>query len=254
MTEAKNSDFKKADLHIHTPKSTCYSDMLVTPKEIVDAALAAGLEVIAVTDHNSVGAVDDIRQAAEGKCLFVFPGVEITTKSGHFIALFELDTPADELEEFLDYVGVSRDGMGNAHAVASDGAEEILRKINRRGGISIAAHIDRWPSGFLEAKESRRVKRKIHDSEYLGALEITIPQSKSAWNNGQMRDFHRKHACIQGSDAHSPGEIARRLVYIRMKEVGLEALREALIDYKTRIVFPEEFTVSGTALLSEECK
>jgi PHP family Zn ribbon phosphoesterase len=245
MTEARNSDFRKADLHIHTPKSTCYNDPSVTPEEIVDAAVAAGLEVIAVTDHNSVAAVDDIRKAAEGKGLFVFPGVELTTKSGHFIALFELGTPMNELEDFLASVGINRSKWGDAHTIAGDGAEEILRKINRHGGISIAAHIDRWPSGFLETKESRQVKRKIYDSEYLNALEITIPQSKSAWNNGKMRGFHKKRACIQGSDSHDPGEIARRPVYIQMAEVSLEALRQALVDYGTRILFPEDLQGAG---------
>lgn len=240
MTETKKADFRKSDLHIHTPESTCYNDMSVTPGEIVDAAVAAGLEVIAITDHNSVAAVDDIRQAAVEKGLLVFPGVELTSGSGHFLAIFQLDTPVYEIEDFLDYVKVDRSSRGDGHAMVGDGIEDILRKIHERGGIAIAAHIDRWPSGFLETKEPRQMKRKIHESEYLSALEITIPQNKAAWNNGQMRGFQKKRACIQSSDAHSPAEIARRPVYIRMGEAGLKALREAFIDYENRIIFPEE--------------
>ena len=40
----------RADLHIHTT----YSDGLVTPEQLLDAATALGLDVIAVTDHDTV--------------------------------------------------------------------------------------------------------------------------------------------------------------------------------------------------------
>jgi hypothetical protein len=46
---------------------------------------------------------------------------------------------------------------------------------------------------------------RIHDNKYLNALEITVPQSKSLWNSGQVRNYPKKYACIQGSDAHAPG-------------------------------------------------
>ena len=147
---------------MHTPKSMCYSEQSVTSKQIVDATLAAGLEVIAITDHNTVESIDDIRQVAGKKGLFVFPGIELSTKGGHVVALFELDTPVEMLQDFLDYVGVEREGWGDAATMASGGVEEIFQKIEERGGTAIAAHIERWPSGFLETNESRQVKIRTH--------------------------------------------------------------------------------------------
>ncbi len=244
MNGAMTPDFRKVDLHVHTPKSMCYSDKSVIPEQIVDAALANGLEVIAITDHNTVEAVEDIRQIAKKKSLLVFPGVELSTKEGHVIAIFELNTPVEKLDDFLDYVGIAREGRGDAHTMTGDRIEEVFQKIEERGGIAIAAHIERWPSGFLETNEPRRVKREIHGNNYLSALEITIPQSKGAWNAGQVRDYPKKYACIQGSDAHAPDEIGRRPVYIQMERVGLEALRSAFLDYETKIVFPDEFPLS----------
>lgn len=229
---------------MHTPKSMCYSDQSVTPVQIIDAALAAGLEVIAITDHTTVEAIDDIRQAAGKKGLFVFPGVELSTKGGHVIAIFELDTPVERLADFLDYVGVRREEWGDATTMTDGEMEEVLKKIEERGGIGIAAHIDRWPSGFLETGEPRQVKVNIHNSKHLSALEITVPQNRSLWNNGQVRGYPRKHACIQGSDAHALNEVGRRAVYIQMEPVGLTALRSALLDYETKIVFPDELALS----------
>ncbi len=236
--------FRKADLHIHTPNSDCYGDTSVTPGQIVDTALAAGLEVIAITDHNTFRSIESIREDAGGKGLFVFPGVELSTKSGHFIALFETSTSIDLLEDFLDYLPVDRKKWGDGTATLTVEVEEVLEKIDEWGGIAIAAHIERWPSGFLESGESRQNKMRIHASRYLSALEITIPQYRELWNNGEVRDYPKKYACIQSSDAHNLDEIGRRPVYIKMDNVNLSGLRTAFNDYEDRIAFPDEYEES----------
>ena len=232
--------FRKVDMHIHTPASMCYGEKSATPEQIVLAAIASGLEAITVTDHNTVAAVDDIRMVAGKNGLTVFPGIELSSRGGHVIAIFELDTPVKQLEEFLDNAGITPDGQGDAANMTEDNIEEVFQRIDRCGGIAIAAHIERWPSGFLETNEPRQVKMRIHNSQYLSALEITVPQNKSLWNEGEVRGYPKKYACIQGSDAHAPGEIGRRPVYIQMDQLGLAALRAAFMDYKTRIAFPND--------------
>ena len=184
MNGDQGTTFRKMDLHIHTPQSMCYGEPSVTLEQIVDTAKSAGLEVMAITDHNTVAAIDGIRQAAEEKGLFVFPGVELSTSGGHFFALFERDTPVEHLVDFLDDVGIAREGWGDAATVAEGDVEGILCQIGERGGIAIAAHIERWPSGFLQTNEPRQVKMRIYGSQYLSALEITIPQNKGLWNAG----------------------------------------------------------------------
>lgn len=236
--------FRKTDLHIHTPQSTCYSEPEATAEQIVAAALDAHLEVVAITDHNTVEAVDAVRQIGAEQGLFVFPGVELTTKGGHFICLFELDTPVDRLREFLDDVGIAREGWGDAATMSTLATEEAMARAEEWGGLVIAAHVERWPSGFLKTNEPRQAKMQIHSSQHLSALEITIPQDKGLWNSGRVRNYPKKYACIQGSDAHAVGEIGRRPVYIYMDVVGLEALRAAFSDYQTRIYFPDELALS----------
>jgi hypothetical protein len=81
----------------------------------------------------------------------------------------------------------------------------------------------------------------IHGSQYLSALEVTIPQNKGLWNAGQVRGYPKKYACIQGSDAHALDEVGRRPVYIQMERVGLAALRSVFVDYEDGIVFPHQF-------------
>jgi predicted metal-dependent phosphoesterase TrpH len=66
-----------ADLHVHTALSPCGDDEM-SPPAIVDAALAAGLDMIAVCDHNAAGNAAAVGEAA-GSRLTVISGIEITT-------------------------------------------------------------------------------------------------------------------------------------------------------------------------------
>ena len=62
------------DLHIHTTAS----DGLLTPSEVIAQAIDLGLRVISITDHDSVGGVDEALAAAVGSALEVIPGVELS--------------------------------------------------------------------------------------------------------------------------------------------------------------------------------
>ncbi len=66
----------KYDLHLHTTGS----DGRLTPTELVKLARSRGLKVIAVTDHDSVGGIDEaIKEALNEPPVTIIPGVEINT-------------------------------------------------------------------------------------------------------------------------------------------------------------------------------
>ena len=90
------------DLHIHTALSPCADDDM-TPNDIVGMAVLNGLDVIAVTDHNSLANARAVIKAAEtmhaaaatdaqarpGQNLLVLPGVEVmTAEEVHVLCLF----------------------------------------------------------------------------------------------------------------------------------------------------------------------
>src|SRR4030042_1313920 len=70
----------KADLHLHTTAS----DGRLAPKELVSLAVKVGLDVIAITDHDTIGGIAPALAAAEAfPSLTVIPGVEINTDVPH---------------------------------------------------------------------------------------------------------------------------------------------------------------------------
>lgn len=94
--------FWAVDLHVHTPGSSdAMKEHYGTPEDIVEAALAAGLDAIAITDHNTVSWCKDVADAAAGTPLVVLPGVEISTNEGHLLAIWERGTDPALIEEVL---------------------------------------------------------------------------------------------------------------------------------------------------------
>ena len=83
---------------------TTASDGRLTPAELVARVAAAGLTVIAVTDHDTVGAVDEVTALAASHGVRVVPGVELTAVDGgrdvHMLAYF-IDHRDAGFEAFL---------------------------------------------------------------------------------------------------------------------------------------------------------
>lgn len=89
------------DLHIHTCLSPC-AELDMHPHALVDKACSAGLDIIAICDHNSSENVPYVINASQGKNLKIFPGMEITTSEEvHFLALFDSMSDLAKLQEFV---------------------------------------------------------------------------------------------------------------------------------------------------------
>jgi predicted metal-dependent phosphoesterase TrpH len=72
------------------------------PKALVERAIAAGLDILAICDHNASENVSYVINAALGKNLKIFPGMEITTSEEvHFLALFDSLPDLARLQEIV---------------------------------------------------------------------------------------------------------------------------------------------------------
>src|SRR5438552_18503676 len=83
----RQSKAVRADPHCHTLSS----DGMVNPAQLVEAAMAAKLDLIAVTDHDTMASVKETQQRGEGAGIQVAAGQEITTRwpaQTHLLAWF----------------------------------------------------------------------------------------------------------------------------------------------------------------------
>ncbi len=153
----------RCNLHIHTCLSPC-GDLDMHPRAVVEEALAQGLDIIAICDHNSSENVPYVIRAAHGTPLCVIPGMEVCTREeAHVLALFG-EQP--QLSLLQDFVYANLDGLNDEDAfglqpivneagevegfnerllIGATGItlEALVSRIHEYGGLAIAAHIDR---------------------------------------------------------------------------------------------------------------
>lgn len=97
----------RLDLHMHTT----FSDGLHAPEKVVSLAIAGGLDVIAITDHDNTRGVVPAQRAAQGR-IRVIPGVEMSSRwhgeSIHVLGYF-VDPAAESLVDHYHDLHARRD-------------------------------------------------------------------------------------------------------------------------------------------------
>ena len=89
------------DLHIHSCLSPCGDDDM-TPGNIVGMSAIKGLDVIAVTDHNSCRNCPAVMKLAKQYGVLAIPGMELTTvEEVHAVCLFPELSAAMEFDRFV---------------------------------------------------------------------------------------------------------------------------------------------------------
>jgi PHP family Zn ribbon phosphoesterase len=153
-----------ADLHVHTCLSPC-ADEEMSPRNIVRTAVEGGLDIIAVTDHNSGKNVRAVKEAASDLQLTVIPGMEIQSREEvHLLSLFGSIEVLEEWDSYIyEYLpDVLNDPaiFGYQPIVDKEGyvlrfeerllinsldlsLEAVVEGVGDRGGICIPAHVDR---------------------------------------------------------------------------------------------------------------
>ncbi len=168
-----------ADLHIHTTAS----DGTASPEAVLSyVATETDLRVIAITDHDTLRGALYARERASHYGIDVIVGCEISTRSGHLLALFiEQPVPA----------GLS--------------VTETVARIHDQGGMAFAAH----PFGMLVPSIGRRhllgPERTDVDWMQLDGIEVFNASLWNPMNNERAARCAQRWGLthIGGSDAHN---------------------------------------------------
>ena len=91
----RGSEWRKWDLHFHTPSSYDYRDKNVTNQEIIDILAENGISVVAITDHHTmdIARIQELQLLGKDKGITVLPGIEFLADARgkepiHFIGIF----------------------------------------------------------------------------------------------------------------------------------------------------------------------
>ncbi len=229
------------DLHIHTCLSPC-GDNEMTPPNIANMAYVKGLELIAVTDHNSAKNARAVMNAARDLPLTVIPGAELTTAEEiHVVCLLpdadsaeafdrELETHMPQIPNQPDYFGdqllmdENENVTGtfpwllpNALDLSIDAVPALCEKF---GGVCFPAHIDRPANGILA------VFGLLPDTPVFPTLEVHDPEKFFA--DPANEAYRAEHRVLTSSDAHRLGDMAEAAHFLELPENSFAALRAAI--------------------------
>lgn len=248
----------KFDFHTHTPASkdtTAWQAAIgtadeLTPQKWLLKYMAAEIDCVAVTDHNSGEWVDGLKaaysdmkrdadagNAPEGfRELHLFPGVEISVQGGfHLLAIFDPSASSQTISDLLAKVHYSGT-RGDSDGVTREGAAKVIEHVIAEGGLAIPAHVE-GDKGLLQIEQGTRkclldtntVKQVLKEPGIL-ALEWTSGSSSPPI---VLEELKLRFASVVGSDCHSfkgsavPGS---RFTWIKMAKPNMEGLRLALLD------------------------
>ncbi len=229
------------DLHIHSCLSPC-GDEEMTPANIVGMAAVLGLDVIALTDHNSCKNCPAMMEHAKNYGIIGIPGMEInTSEEVHVVCLFAL---LDDAMKFDGYVHdrlmpfVNREDIFGQQQILNEKDEvvgiepyllintvdisfdELWDVVESFHGVMIPAHIDKdansllYNLGFIppdsqfqvaEVKKKEVLEGLIEDNLYLETCRI-----------------------IHNSDAHYLQDIQEPVEFLEVEERSIDGVLAAL--------------------------
>ncbi|MEJ5198336.1 MAG: PHP domain-containing protein [Anaerolineae bacterium] len=197
----------RADLHLHTT----YSDGMGTVEAVLEAARRAGLDIIAITDHDTLQGALRGRDLGPRYGVGVIPGVEITTAEGHLLAYW-VERPIPAGRPLI----------------------ETLLRVGEQGGLCIAAHPTAQWVPSLGAAAIRRALRDADAARILVGIEVynmglpRLVNNRSAQALGQETGL----AQVANTDSHMLWTIG--LCATEFAGVSAQAVRRALEQHATR--------------------
>ncbi len=236
----------RADLHVHTCLSPC-AELEMSPRAIVETSVQAGLDVIAVCDHNSAENAAAAVRAGRGQGLLVLPGLEINSREEvHILAIFEKPEQALKMQAVVyDHLkGTNRPELFGDQVVVNEfdevegfndrlligavglGIYDVITHTHRLGGVSIASHVDRLSFGLIGQ---------------LGFIPPDLPLDALELSRHAAQEMRESLAAdmphlpiVRSSDAHLPKDIGHPFTEFYLAQPSWSEIRLALASAEGR--------------------
>nr|SBO91812.1 putative secreted protein [Nonomuraea gerenzanensis] len=200
----------RGDCHVHSLLSQGAD---LTPERLAAEARAAGLDFIAVTEHNTPPAYDEWAALD----LLVIPGQEVTTRTGHWLAL---GLAPGEVVEWR-------------YGVRDDAVDGHVERVRRSGGLCVAAHPHApYPSGVFAYPYQGFDVVEVWNGLWASDLPWNADNEAALaeWGRTLAHDLHRGswRPAMGNSDAHLAGQLGTPHTVVLAEEHSAAALLAAV--------------------------
>ncbi len=219
------------DLHIHSCLSPCGDDDM-TPNNIAGMGTLNGLNIMALTDHNTCKNCPAFFKAAKKNGIIPVAGMELTTAEDiHAVCLFPELEGAMEFDAFIqkhrilipnrtdifgfqqimdendEVIGEEPNLLSNATDIMIDDAYDIVLS---KGGICYPAHVDREANGIIATLGTFPEYSAFKVAEFHDGDKIDDYEAKYSGLNGKMK--------VVSSDAHFLWDIKEKREYFEIDD------------------------------------
>ncbi|WP_308168152.1 CehA/McbA family metallohydrolase [Nonomuraea sp. NEAU-A123] len=198
----------RGDCHVHSVHSNGGE---LTPERLAAGAREAGLDFIATTEHNTSDAHAAWGSHATG--LLVILGQEVTTRTGHWLAL------GIDPGQVVDWRYGLRDDVVDRH----------LDQVRRAGGLCVAAHPHApYPSGVFMYPFQKFDVVEVWNGLWTSDLPWNADNEAALaeWGRGLAADIHggRWRPAMGNSDTHLEGQIGTPHTVVLAEELSTDAV------------------------------
>lgn len=209
----RGSEWRKWDLHFHTPSSYDYKDKSVTNHKIIDILAENKISVVAITDHHTmdIDRIQELQQLGKNKGITVLPGIEFCSELGgsesiHFIGIFseksDFSTIWTKIQGKHNLTKADIECKGNERIVCN--FVDTCKTIIELGGI-ISVHAGSKSNSIESIKSNLLVKQETKTtllSDYVSILELGKPEDEKVYQEKVFPSIGFKLPIIICSDNH----------------------------------------------------
>jgi DNA repair ATPase RecN len=244
------SRWYKANLHVHA--------LGQNPDEIIDAAMEAELDLVAITDHNTFKYCKAVQETAAKKTdnkIIVLPGIEITLEEGaHILAIFDTDFDESKQTHFLGKINIPIEGSART-PVRDRTCSQVLTEITDAKGITVVPHPFSDDIGFLDRARKMATRLAWLESGNIGLIQLPKEKVKyvgydeeGKWQNrfilastppSRIPTTDYCLSPISAGEAKTPPDINNGAVWLKLGSRTVRGLRQVTCEPNTCISYDE---------------
>ena len=251
MKATKGSEWRKWDLHFHTPSSYDYKDNSITDQEIIDNLFACNIEVVAITDHHiiDVPRIKNLQALGSGK-VTILPGIEFRAELGgnesiHFIGLFSEKSDIENIWIKLQSNCcitnsdiINRGGNAYIHCNLKD----TCKLIHDLGGL-VSVHAGSKSNSLENITNSLPYKMALKKElviSHIDMLELGKEDDQDDYNNIVFPAIKYRQPMIICSDNHNAKDYrVKQNLWIKA-DPSFEGLKQITFESQHRVKIQKE--------------
>jgi len=246
----KGSEWRKWDLHFHTPSSYDYKNKSVTNEKIIEILKENDISLVAITDHHTidVGRITELRNLA-GNDIKILPGIEFCSDSRgrepiHFIGIFsgvDIKSLNYIKEEILSKSGINKQKQNKRKEnEIYCNLDETTKLIRELGGL-VTIHAGKKSNSIENITNSlpSAMAQKKDIAENIDIFELGKEEDQKDYKDVVFKEIGT-YPMIICSDNHSINDYSLKQNCWVKADSTFEGLKQIIYEPEERVKIQKE--------------